>query len=92
MDKVYQFNVATELVVVALPAKLLAVTPWQYVLFETDGILGFVTIVMVWGALLQPLLLAKTDNVPPLVPVVVVIEFVLIPEVMVQELEGNVHV
>ena len=33
-----------------------------------------------------------TDNIPPLVPVVVVIVFVLIPEVMVQELEGNVQV
>ena len=47
---------------------------------------------MVWGALLQPLLLAITDNIPPLVPVVVVIVFVLMPEVMVQELEGNVQV
>ena len=56
------------------------------------GTIGLVIIVMVWGALLQPLLLAITDNIPPLVPVVVVIVFVLIPEVMVQELEGNVQV
>ena len=56
------------------------------------GTIGLVIIVMVWGALLQPLLLAITDNIPPLVPVVVVIVFVLMPEVMVQELEGNVQV
>ena len=75
-----------------MPAKLFDVIPWQYVIFETIGTFGLVVIVMVCGALVHPLLFATTDKVPPLVPVVVVIEFVLIPEVIVQELVGSVHV
>ena len=76
----------------ALPAKVLAVTPWQYVLLVTEGTIGLATIVIVWVALVHPLLLAATDKVPPTFPVVVVIVLVLIPAVIVHVLEGNVQI
>jgi hypothetical protein len=48
--------------------------------------------VMDCGKLVHPLLIAATDKIPPILPVVVVMVLVLIPVVIVQVLDGNVQI
>ena len=80
------------MVAVAFPVNAFAVTPWQYIILVTVGRAGLETNVKVLGWLLQPLLLAITESVPPIFPVVVEIEFEFILVEIVHVLDGKVHV
>ena len=80
------------MVAVAFPVNAFAVTPWQYIILVTVGRSGLETNVKVLGWLLQPLLLAITESVPPIFPVVVEIEFEFILVEIVHVLDGKVHV
>ena len=57
----------------------------------TEGIADLMSIEMFCAALSHPLLIAFTDKIPPADPVVVVIVFEFIPEVIVQVLDGKVQ-